>query len=136
MHKTNFVAVAIIYNVADQTFLLQHRDNKPEITGANQWGLFGGHGEKNETPKQTLIRELREEIGVTFSENDFVQLNDYLSIYGNNRFVFMNKSAGALPITLREGQGFAWIKADQILAYDLTIDARNDLEFFLETIVK
>ena len=31
----------------------------------NVWDIIGGHMEDNETPEQTLLRELREELGVT-----------------------------------------------------------------------
>ena len=32
---------------------------------ANFWDLIGGHCECNETPEQTLLREVKEELGVT-----------------------------------------------------------------------
>jgi len=29
------------------------------------WDIFGGHAEPNEKPEDTLVRELREELGIT-----------------------------------------------------------------------
>ena len=37
----------------------KHRTSYPNV-----WDMIGGHSENTETPKQTLIRELQEEIGV------------------------------------------------------------------------
>jgi 8-oxo-dGTP pyrophosphatase MutT (NUDIX family) len=55
------VAIAILYRQGK--FLLQLRDNIPEIIHPGCWALFGGHLEAGETPEQGLKRELLEEIG-------------------------------------------------------------------------
>lgn len=54
------VAIAIIYQ-KDQ-FLMQLRDEVPNIVYPGHWGLFGGHIEASETPEKALMRELKEEI--------------------------------------------------------------------------
>ena len=56
------VAVGLI--VADDgRLLLQHRDDKPEITGAGLWGFFGGHLEPGEQASAAFLREMHEELG-------------------------------------------------------------------------
>ena len=54
------VAIAILYQ-RDQ-FLLQLRDDIPNIAYPGHWGLFGGHIELNESPEVAVVRELQEEI--------------------------------------------------------------------------
>lgn len=54
------VAIAILHQ-QDQ-FLLQLRDNIPNIAYPGHWGLFGGHIEAGETPEISVVRELQEEI--------------------------------------------------------------------------
>ena len=54
------VAIAILHS-SDQ-FLMQLRDNIPNIVYPGQWGLFGGHLEAGETPDAAVERELFEEI--------------------------------------------------------------------------
>ena len=54
------VAVALLIN--DGKWLLQLRDERPEIIAPGCWGLFGGHLEEKETPEQAVKRELLEEI--------------------------------------------------------------------------
>ncbi|MBE9168043.1 NUDIX hydrolase [Pleurocapsales cyanobacterium LEGE 06147] len=54
------VAVAILYQ--EGNFLMQLRDDFPNIIYPGHWGLFGGHLEPGETPEAALKRELLEEI--------------------------------------------------------------------------
>lgn len=55
------VAIAILYQ--NNKYLMQLRDNIPNIAAAGCWGLFGGHLEINETPEIAVVREVIEEIG-------------------------------------------------------------------------
>lgn len=55
------VAIAILHQ--QDKFLMQLRDNIPNIAAAGCWGLFGGHIEVGETPDIAVQREVLEEIG-------------------------------------------------------------------------
>lgn len=55
------VAVAILYR--ENKFLMQLRDNIPNIIAPGCWALFGGHIEAGETPEIAVQREVMEEIG-------------------------------------------------------------------------
>jgi 8-oxo-dGTP diphosphatase len=55
------VAVCILYT-SDDRFLLQLRDDVPNIIYPGCWGLFGGHIEAGETPEIAVVREIQEEI--------------------------------------------------------------------------
>ncbi|MBF2047801.1 MAG: NUDIX hydrolase [Leptolyngbya sp. IPPAS B-1204] len=54
-------AVAILYR--NNQFLLQLRDDYPDIRYPGQWAFFGGHVEAGEPPIAAVQRELQEEIG-------------------------------------------------------------------------
>lgn len=54
-------AVAILYQ--ENRFLLQLRDDNPQILYPGQWAFFGGHVEPGEGPETAVQRELEEEIG-------------------------------------------------------------------------
>ncbi len=57
------VAHAFIYQ--QSRLLLQLRDNRPDISYPNYWGLFGGSLDAGETPIQAIARELTEELSWT-----------------------------------------------------------------------
>jgi 8-oxo-dGTP diphosphatase len=54
------VALAILYR--EGNFLMQLRDDLPNILYPGIWGLFGGHLEPKEAPETGLKREVLEEI--------------------------------------------------------------------------
>lgn len=81
------VAAAIFYN-KENKILLQNRKKISKL--GEEWGFFGGGIEKNETPKQALVREIKEELNyeikefsffrteVFENENHHIEINYYL----------------------------------------------------------
>ncbi|MCU0550005.1 MAG: NUDIX hydrolase [Leptolyngbya sp. Prado105] len=67
------VAIAILHQ--HQKFLLQLRDNIPNIAYPGHWGLFGGHLDPGETPEIAVVRELQEEI--CYAAIDFAKFGVY-----------------------------------------------------------
>lgn len=67
------VAIAILYQ--DDQFLMQLRDNIPEIIYPGHWAFFGGHLESGESPEVAMRRELLEEIG--YSPPSVEEFKDY-----------------------------------------------------------
>jgi 8-oxo-dGTP pyrophosphatase MutT (NUDIX family) len=59
---------------AHHRIAMQLRDNKPGLPAANKWGLFGGLINTPETPKETAIREIQEELSIILD-------SDRLSLY-------------------------------------------------------
>lgn len=45
-------------------YVMQLRDEKPDINEPGRWGLFGGYREMFELPERSVKRELREELGL------------------------------------------------------------------------
>jgi 8-oxo-dGTP diphosphatase len=43
----------------------QLRDDRPDVSYANHWGLFGGWQERDESPEETIVREMQEELGLS-----------------------------------------------------------------------
>lgn len=45
-------------------YVLQLRDDKPGISSPGMWSLFGGRVEEGEEPREAIIREVDEELGL------------------------------------------------------------------------
>lgn len=61
MLKTGDAAAAIL-RLGDGRFVMQLRDDRPDIWYPAHWGCFGGAVDPGETPEETIARELLEEI--------------------------------------------------------------------------
>jgi 8-oxo-dGTP pyrophosphatase MutT (NUDIX family) len=72
----------IIFFDKNKKILLQDRTGISKF--GEEWGYFGGSVEKNETPKQTIIRETKEEL-------DFDLINFNFKYIGKHDIVFCNK---------------------------------------------
>ena len=65
--KKNFKSVGAIIFYKGK-YLIQKRDNKKNIFFPNFWGVFGGGLKKNEDAKKAILRELKEELNLTFEK--------------------------------------------------------------------
>ena len=71
-------AVAHAILLVDGCYVLQLRDNKPNISVPGTWSLFGGIIETGESPQAALVREVQEELCIT--------LPDFRPFWVFNRF--------------------------------------------------
>ncbi|OGF69621.1 hypothetical protein A3H65_03995 [Candidatus Giovannonibacteria bacterium RIFCSPLOWO2_02_FULL_45_14] len=127
-----FGAACFLFDENKNLILLQKRDGNTAMF-PNKWGFFGGGLEGNETPKEGLIRELKEEIGLTFREDELIPLWDnFFAEYNVQRSLFVIKKwIPESSMIIGEGEGVKWIPIDEIFEYDLSDFARKDLERFL-----
>ena len=127
-----FGASCFLFDEDRKLVLLQKRDNNAPMF-PNKWGFFGGGLEGKETPKDGLIRELKEEIGIAFREDEIIPLwDEFFPKYNVHRNLFVIKKwIPESEIVIGEGEGVKWIPIDEVLEYDLSDFARKDLERFL-----
>lgn len=78
MKIDKFYSGGFLYNSKTFSVLLHKRDSKTKVN-QNQWAFFGGLNEEDETPKQTFIREIREELNIEIPENKIMSLCDYFN---------------------------------------------------------
>ncbi len=84
----NQTGVACAYFLVDQEMLcLQNSDSKKE---KNLWGIPGGKVEPEESHKDALIRELREELGLELSYKDL----------GRHTLMFVRKSNWDITLSI------------------------------------
>jgi len=115
-------AVAALVVTEDGRYLLQLRDQKPNIWYPGHWGLFGGAVDAGETPEEALCRELTEEIDYT--PTTFTRFTSFTFDFG-----FMGQGAYyrtfyevAIPsvrlpeLVLGEGREIRAFAAEEVLA--------------------
>jgi 8-oxo-dGTP pyrophosphatase MutT (NUDIX family) len=71
-----YSGVAALLVTADGRYLMQLRDNNPEIFIPDHWCLFGGSVDPGETAAAAIVRELREEL--EFSAPEFAFFTEIL----------------------------------------------------------
>lgn len=115
------VSVAgIIIKNKEGEYLLQLR-GKDAPTAKNQWGLFGGHMEENESPIETAWRELKEELNLDFSRDRFIFLetiifeDDEEGSVHQHLFSLLLEPEEKIKLGEGEGYGFFTKKAIELL---------------------
>ncbi|WP_204106331.1 MULTISPECIES: NUDIX hydrolase [Spirulina sp. CCY15215] len=106
------VAIAILYQ--NGNFLMQLRDNVPNIAAPGCWGFFGGHLDPGETPEMALVRELKEEISYEFS-GELVKFGRYPSDRVMRHIFAVPLLVPLAELELKEGWDFALVTVDEIL---------------------
>lgn len=77
----NIISCAIFYTNGDE-FLAVH----PTNSDPDYWDLPKGINERNETHRETAVREFEEEVGISIDKNT-LQYVGYFSLYGNKNIV-------------------------------------------------
>ncbi len=106
-------ALGIIEN-QEAKFLLQLRDDKPNIFFPTHWGLFGGELKKGETFKEGLIREIKEEINLDISNAKIDYLFDYTFDDRIGLTFHVKLNFNEEDLDLNEGQKFEFFTKEEI----------------------
>jgi 8-oxo-dGTP diphosphatase len=104
---------------ADGRVLLTERPAGKPMAGL--WEFPGGKVESGETPEQTLIRELQEELGIavkeaclaplTFASHAYADFHLLMPLYVCRRW-----ERTVMPL---EGQKLAWVRPDRLKEYPM-----------------
>jgi mutator protein MutT len=114
-------AVAAILILEDGRYVMQLRDEKPDIWYPGHWGCFGGGVEPGETPEGALTRELEEEIELApraaeyFTRFDFDMTNLGLTQYYRMYYLVRLTSSELTRLRIHEGREVRAFDGDQLL---------------------
>jgi 8-oxo-dGTP diphosphatase len=88
---------------------------------AGLWEFPGGKFESGERPEDTLIRELKEELGITVSENCLAPLTFASHSYPDFHLLMplyvCRRWEGTVVAT--EGQQLAWVRPNKLREYEM-----------------
>ena len=111
----------LCYIEKDDKYLMLHRIKKENDLNKDKWIGVGGHFEPYETPEECLLREVKEETGLTLTSYQFRGLVTFLSNeWESAEYMCLytaDKFEGEM-ITCNEGT-LKWIEKSRV--YDLPI---------------
>jgi len=116
--KTVLVAACALIDADGRVLLAERPAGKPM---AGLWEFPGGKVEANERPEDTLIRELKEELGITVSEPCLAPLTFASHVYPDFHllmplYVCRRWDGSVTPL---EGQQVAWVKPNRLRDYKM-----------------
>jgi 8-oxo-dGTP diphosphatase len=109
------VAKALIYQ--GDRVLLQLRDDNPNITYPNYWGLFGGTLDPGETPEQAMRRELTEELTWIPAEVQFLFTWEEIETLAMTYVFGVPLTVPADQLQLTEGQALKLFALDELTKF-------------------
>ncbi|MEN3791666.1 8-oxo-dGTP diphosphatase MutT [Fulvimarina sp. MAC3] len=117
--KPILLVVACALIDADGRVLLAQRPEGKNLAGL--WEFPGGKLEQGETPEETLIRELREELGIetqsaclaplTFASHTYDAFHLLMPLYVCRRYEGIARG--------QEGQAVKWVRARDLRSYPM-----------------
>lgn len=123
-YKSILVITGIIQNDLGEILLSQRLD--PEFAGAHEkWDFPGGKNEFNETPRQTLTREILEETGLTIVIREllpdaFQQTWEHADYFQHTIILVYHctLSSGNLRLGDKKIRELRWVKPEDVPTYD------------------
>jgi 8-oxo-dGTP diphosphatase len=115
---SRLVAACALIDVDGRVLIAQRPQGKAM---AGLWEFPGGKIEADETPEKTLIRELREELGVDTEASCLAPLTFASHAYDDFHIVmllYVCRQWQGLPHG-REGQALKWVRAGNLRDFDM-----------------
>jgi 8-oxo-dGTP diphosphatase len=119
---------SILFVNSQRDVLLFLRDDISEIPFPNMWDLPGGTVEPGETPEQTIIREMKEEIDLDLEEFSLFSVTEFSD---RIEYTFWKEiDLDIEKLILTEGQLVKWFSEDEIKKTELAFGFNGVVENF------
>lgn len=102
-------------------YLMLHRTKKEKDINKDKWIGIGGHLEEGESPEECLVREMREETGVTPVSPKLRGIITFVSDRYGTEYMFLYSASaykGELSSDCDEGD-LEWVRKDRIASLPL-----------------
>lgn len=106
------MVVMVVIRNSKGEFLMQKR---VESKGGD-WGVTGGHPKADETPIEGIITEVKEELGLDFSNEKFIEYNSGCDGIDCYKMYFVTKDIDLNDITIQEEEltEVRWFSMDEL----------------------
>jgi 8-oxo-dGTP diphosphatase len=119
--KYSMILATLCYVKRNGKTLMIHRNKRPNDIHAGKWNGLGGKFEAGESPEDCVIREVREESGLTIRTPHWHGLLTFTNFKGSDWYVFVYTAddfEGELTQDIPEGR-LEWIPNDDVLRLPL-----------------
>ena len=105
----------LCYIENNDCYLMLHRTKKKKDVNKDKWIGVGGHAEGNETPQECLLREVKEETGLSLTSYKFRGLITFISDKYEAEMMCLFTADGYTGelITCDEGE-LEWVKKSDV----------------------
>lgn len=105
----------LCYIENNDCYLMLHRTKKKKDVNKDKWIGVGGHAEGNETPQECLLREVKEETGLSLTSYKFRGLITFISDECEAEMMCLFTADGYTGelITCDEGE-LEWVKKSDV----------------------
>ncbi len=106
----------LCYIEKENKYLMMHRIKKEKDINKDKWIGVGGHFEKDESPEECLLREVKEETGLTLTSYRFRGLITFISDQWNTEYMCLYTAdgyEGELVSDCREGT-LEWVDKSRL----------------------
>ena len=84
----------LCYIERDNQYLMMHRIKKEKDVNKDKWVGIGGHFEENESPEECLLRETKEETGLTLTSYALRGVITFISDKWQTEYMFLYTADG------------------------------------------
>ena len=119
----------LCYIEKDEKYLMLHRTKKKNDFNGGKWIVVGGKFEKDETPEECLLREVREETGFYLENYALRGIITFISDEWETEYMYLytaDKWTGSLT-DCDEGE-LAWVEKEKVTSLPLWEGDRLFLE--------
>lgn len=123
----------LCYLYQDRSYLMLYRNKKKNDINQGKYVGIGGHLEPNETKEEALIREVKEETGLTLHSFDY--RGELIFINGDYQevmYLYLSKDFSGSLITCDEGE-LKWIDEKELLSLNMWEGDKYFLEPLINT---
>lgn len=133
IERIAMINTTLCYIEKDNKYLMLHRTKKENDVNEGKWIGVGGKFEKDETPEECLLREVKEETGLILTEYKLRAVITFISDSWETEYMYLfsaNEFTGELS-TCDEGE-LKWVEKDRILNLNIWEGDRIFLKKMIE----
>ncbi len=118
-------------------YLMIHRTKKQNDPNEGKWLGIGGHFEENESPEECMLREVREETGLTVHNFHFHGVMTFISdVWENEQMFLFSADEVSGTLTDCEEGDLKWIPKEELMDLKLWEGDRIFLKMMLEGVAQ